>query len=137
MPRQEPGEPFFRINSEEAKQMLSDNSETAIIDVRNAEEYEGGHAQNATLIPHDQVLARFEELPKNKTLLLFSFNILLFFLFVILILILFLVLIFFGSFRIFISQCNRIDLVRYSLRVRCAQWLCFMNFRKSSISTTY
>ncbi|MEC9141109.1 MAG: rhodanese-like domain-containing protein [Chloroflexota bacterium] len=69
MPRQEPGEPFFRINSEEAKQMLSDNSETAIIDVRNAEEYEGGHAQNATLIPHDQVLARFEELPKNKTLL--------------------------------------------------------------------
>ena len=49
MARQEPGEPFFRLNSEEAKQMLSENNETAIIDVRNAEEYEGGHAQNAIL----------------------------------------------------------------------------------------
>ena len=69
MARQEPGEPFFRLNSEEANQMLADDPETEIIDVRNADEYEGGHAQNAMLIPHDQVLARFEELPKNKTLL--------------------------------------------------------------------
>jgi rhodanese-related sulfurtransferase len=69
MARQQPGEPFFRINSEEANQMLEGDSEIAIIDVRNADEYEGGHAKNATLIPHDQILARFEELPKDKTLL--------------------------------------------------------------------
>ena len=69
MARQETGEPFFRLNSTEAKQMLVNDPETAIIDVRNTDEYEGGHAQNAMLIPHDQILARFEELPKDKTLL--------------------------------------------------------------------
>ena len=69
MARQEPGEPFFRLNSTEAKQMLVNDPEVGIIDVRNAEEYEGGHAQNAILIPHDQILTRFEELPKEKTLL--------------------------------------------------------------------
>ena len=69
MPRQQPGEPFFRLSSEEAKQMLDNDADTVIIDVRNQDEYEGGHAQGATLIPHDQILARFEELPKDKTIL--------------------------------------------------------------------
>ncbi len=69
MARQEPGEPFFRLNSAEAKQMLVNDPEAEIIDVRNDDEYEGGHAENAMLIPHDQILARFEELPKDKTLL--------------------------------------------------------------------
>ena len=69
MPRQQPGEPFFRLSSEEAKQMLDSDSDTVIIDVRNADEYEGGHAKNANLIPHDQILARFDELPKDKTIL--------------------------------------------------------------------
>jgi len=69
MPRQEPGEPFSRLSSEEAKQMLDNDSNTVIIDVRNPDEYEGGHAKSATLIPHDQILARFEELPKDKTIL--------------------------------------------------------------------
>ncbi len=69
MARQQPGEPFFRINSEEAKQMLDADSNIVIIDVRNQDEYEGGHAKNAPLIPHDQIHARFEELPKDKTIL--------------------------------------------------------------------
>ena len=69
MARQQPGEPFFRINSEEANRMLEADSNIAIVDVRNPDEYEGGHAKNATLIPHDQMLARFEELPKDTTIL--------------------------------------------------------------------
>ena len=69
MARQQPGEPFFRINSEEAKQMLEADSNIVIIDVRNQDEYEGRHAKNATLIPHDQIHARVEELPKDKTIL--------------------------------------------------------------------
>ncbi len=69
MARQQPGEPFFRIKSDEASQMIDSDPNIAIIDVRNADEYAAGHAKNATLIPHDQILARFEELPKDKTLL--------------------------------------------------------------------
>ena len=69
MPRQQPGEPFYRISSEEAKQMADSDPNVAIIDVRNPDEYEAGHVTSAILIPHDQILARFDELPKDKTLL--------------------------------------------------------------------
>lgn len=69
MPRQQPGEPFYRINSEEAKQMLDSDPNTTVVDVRNPDEYEAGHVKNALFIPVDQVLARFEEIPKDKTLL--------------------------------------------------------------------
>lgn len=69
MAKKNPGEPFTRINSEEAKQMLDGDANTVVVDVRNPDEYTAGHVTNAMWIPVDQVLARINELPKDKTLL--------------------------------------------------------------------
>lgn len=69
MPRQEIGEPYIRVTSPEAKEMLEEKSDAVIIDVRNKDEYESGHASGSIHIPVDEVLARYEELPKDKTLL--------------------------------------------------------------------
>ena len=69
MPKKNPGEPFYRINSEEAKQMLESDPNVAVVDVRNPDEYAAGHVTDALFMPVDTVLARFDELPKDKTLL--------------------------------------------------------------------
>ena len=43
MPRQEPGEPYFRVDSVEAKQMLdADPDNTAVVDVRRPDEWVTG-----------------------------------------------------------------------------------------------
>ena len=68
MPRQQPGEPYYRISIEEAAAMQGDD-DVAIIDVRRPDEYAGGHVKNAIFIPVDDVLARIDELPENKKLL--------------------------------------------------------------------
>ena len=68
MPRREPGEPYFRINSDEAANMHG-SDDVAFVDVRRSDEYAEGHVQNAILIPVDDVLARIDELPTDKKLL--------------------------------------------------------------------
>jgi len=68
MPRREPGEPYQRISVEEAGELYG-NDDVAVIDVRRPDEYTAGHIKGAILIPHEDVLARFEELPKDKKLL--------------------------------------------------------------------
>ena len=69
MAKKNPGEPFYRINSEEAKQMVDTDPNVAVVDVRNPDEYAAGHVTDALFMPVDTVLARFDELPKDKTLL--------------------------------------------------------------------
>ena len=69
MARKNPGEPFYRIDSEEAKQMVDSDPNVAVVDVRNPDEYAAGHVKDALFMPVDTVLARFDELPKDKTLL--------------------------------------------------------------------
>ena len=68
MPRQDQGEPFYRVNMNEAKQMY-DEEDTIVIDVRSNDEFALGHIENALSIPVDDVLARIEELPTDKRLL--------------------------------------------------------------------
>ena len=46
MPRQEPGEPYYRISVEEAAQMQGD-ADAAFIDVRRPDEYAEGHIKDA------------------------------------------------------------------------------------------
>ena len=67
MPRQEPGEPYQRVSSDEASTMYG-NDEVVFIDVRRPDEYEGGHVKGAMFIPVDDVLARVDELPSDKKL---------------------------------------------------------------------
>ena len=68
MARQEPGEPYFRIDLEEAKGMV-DRGDVVVIDVRQPDEWASGHVQGAIHMPVDDVLARIDELPKDRDLL--------------------------------------------------------------------
>lgn len=68
MPRQESGEPYYRISIEEAAAHYNDEN-VVFIDVRRVEEYLEGHIKNALFITVDDVLARIDELPKDKKLL--------------------------------------------------------------------
>jgi len=64
MPTKDEREPFYRISVAEAKEMMS-GDDAAVIDVRNPDEYQGGHVPGATLIPVNSVFQRREELPKD------------------------------------------------------------------------
>ena len=68
MPRQEVGEPYYRVPLDEVME-LYDADDTVVVDVRRPDEYEGGHVKGALHIPVDDVLARIEELPTDKRLL--------------------------------------------------------------------
>ena len=67
MPRQEPGEPYYRIDIDEARTMYDDDNVT-FVDVRRDDEYVEGHVQNALFITVDDILARIGELPTDKRL---------------------------------------------------------------------
>lgn len=68
MPRQDPGEPYYRVTIEEAAAMYSDD-DVVFIDVRRPDEYAEGHIKDALFIPVDDVLSRIDELPQEKKLL--------------------------------------------------------------------
>jgi len=68
MPRQETGEPYYRVTLDEVME-LYEADDTVVVDVRRPDEYESGHVKGALHIPVDDVLARIEELPTDKRLL--------------------------------------------------------------------
>jgi len=68
MPRQETGEPYYRVTLDEVME-LYEADDTVVVDVRRPDEYEAGHVKGAMHIPVDDVLARIEELPTDKRLL--------------------------------------------------------------------
>ena len=67
MPRQEPGEPYYRIDIDEARTMYDDD-DVAFVDVRRDDEYQEGHIKDAMFITVDDILARIGELPTDKRL---------------------------------------------------------------------
>ena len=70
MARQDPGEPFFRIDSDEAAAMLTAEPDgTAMVDVRRDDEWVTGHVTGAIHIPIDDLMGRIDELPQGKRLL--------------------------------------------------------------------
>jgi|TARA_B110000263_G_C15286126_1_gene500889 rhodanese-related sulfurtransferase len=62
------GEPYIRISTDEAS-ALHGNDNYAFIDVRRPDEYMEGHIKGAIFITVDEILARIDELPKDKKLL--------------------------------------------------------------------
>ena len=67
MARQEPGEPFYRVDSPEAQTILdAEGDGAAIVDVRRDDEWVTGHAAGAIHIPIDDLLDRVDELPEGK-----------------------------------------------------------------------
>jgi rhodanese-related sulfurtransferase len=68
MPSNDPREPFARISASEAREMIS-RDEVAVIDVREAPEYNAGHVPDATLIPVASIFARRDELPRDRDII--------------------------------------------------------------------
>ena len=66
--RQESGEPYKRVSLNEAREMLEEGN-AVVVDVRRDDEWQAGHVEGALHIPVDDVLARIDELPKDKDLL--------------------------------------------------------------------
>ena len=62
MARQVPGEPYARITSQEAYEMVQSGDST-VVDVRNPDEWEAGHVEGALWVPVDDIIPRFDELP--------------------------------------------------------------------------
>ena len=70
MPRQEPGEPYFRVDSDEASAMISDEpGNTVVVDVRRDDEWVTGHISGAVHIPIDDLPDRIDEVPRDKKVL--------------------------------------------------------------------
>ena len=57
------------VSAPDAYQLYQDD--VFVLDVRTPEEYQDGHLPGATLIPIDQLGARYGELPQNETILVY------------------------------------------------------------------
>jgi len=55
------------ISPSDAKAKLENNQNVLLLDVRTAEEYAAGHIPDSVLLPYDQIKARADELPADKT----------------------------------------------------------------------
>ena len=57
---------YRKISSKEAKEMMDEDSDIIILDVRTQEEYDSGHIEDALLIPNDQISEKAESVLTNK-----------------------------------------------------------------------
>ena len=70
MARQDPGEPYFRVDSDEANAILTQEPDNVVmVDVRRDDEWVSGHVAGAIHIPIDDLMGRIDELPQGKKLL--------------------------------------------------------------------
>ena len=70
MPRQDPGEPYFRVDSSEGRSILeADPGGTVVIDVRRDDEWVTGHVTGAIHIPVDDLTDRIDQVPTDKKVL--------------------------------------------------------------------
>ena len=70
MPRQDPGEPYYRVDSPEAQTILdAEPDNTVVVDVRRDDEWVTGHVTGAIHVPIDDLSDRIEEVPKDKKVL--------------------------------------------------------------------
>ena len=70
MPRQDPGEPYARIDSDEASAMVpGDPNGIVVIDVRRDDEWVTGHVSGAIHIPVDDLIEHMDQVPQDKKLL--------------------------------------------------------------------
>lgn len=57
---------YSKISSKEAKEMMDEDSDIIILDVRTQDEYDSGHIEGALLIPNDQITEKVESVLTNK-----------------------------------------------------------------------
>jgi hypothetical protein len=67
MARQDPGEPYYRVDSPEAAAMLeADHGDIVVFDVRRDDEWVTGHITGAIHINIDDLPGRMDEVPQDK-----------------------------------------------------------------------
>ena len=66
---------YHKISAEEAYEMMA-SREVVVVDVRTREEYDGGHIENAVLVPNESIGSEMPEaLPdKEATLLIYCLS---------------------------------------------------------------
>ncbi len=70
MARPDPGEPYYRVDSNEAKAMRdSEPHNTIVVDVRRDDEWVTGHVSAAIHIPIDDLPGRMDEVPQYQKVL--------------------------------------------------------------------
>jgi len=70
MARQDPGEPYYRIDSDEARVMLdSEPDNTVVVDVRRDDEWVTGHVSGAIHLPVDDLPGNMDQVPQDKKVL--------------------------------------------------------------------
>ena len=70
MPRQDPGEPYYRVDSDEARQILdSEPANTVVVDVRRDDEWLTGHVTGAIHIPIDDLADHIDQVPQDRKVL--------------------------------------------------------------------
>ncbi len=70
MARQDPGEPYYRVDSNEARSMLdADPVNTIVVDVRRDDEWVTGHVTGAIHVPIDDLSDRIDQVPQDKKVL--------------------------------------------------------------------
>ena len=63
---------YHKISAEEAYEMMA-SQEVVVVDVRTREEYDGGHIENAVLVPNESIGSEMPEaLPDKEATLLYS-----------------------------------------------------------------
>ena len=64
---------YQKISAEEAYEMMASQGVVVVVDVRTREEYDGGHIENAVLVPNESIGSEMPEaLPdKEATLLVY------------------------------------------------------------------
>ena len=63
---------YHKLSAEQAYEMMA-SQEVVVVDVRTQEEYDGGHIENAVLVPNESIVSEMPEaLPdKEATLLIY------------------------------------------------------------------
>ena len=70
MPRQNPGEPYYRVDSNEARAMLdADSANTVVVDVRRDDEWVTGHVSGAIHVNIDDLPDNMDKVPQDKKVL--------------------------------------------------------------------
>ena len=61
---------YENITAQEAKELMDNEENYVILDVRTLEEYNSGHIENAILIPNDEIKQKAETILKDKNQLI-------------------------------------------------------------------
>jgi rhodanese-related sulfurtransferase len=59
------------ISAQDFQALIAEKKPIVILDVRQQEEYDAGHIDNAVLIPLNVLPDRYSELPKDKTIVVY------------------------------------------------------------------